>query len=83
LRKSNNYACLLVNDDDFGTSIFSDLDNDREESFTDAVNATLNNEESEHPPAATLHRLLAILIHNSIFPTHLMTLGPRGILMTV
>ena len=47
--KSNNYARLPVDDDDFGTSTFSDLDDDREELFTDAVDATLNNEESEHP----------------------------------
>ncbi|KAI2500038.1 hypothetical protein MHU86_14424 [Fragilaria crotonensis] len=47
--KSNNYARLPVDDDDFGTSTFSDLDDDREQLFTDAVDATLNNEESEHP----------------------------------
>ena len=50
---SDAYARLPDDDEDLGTSTFSDLDDDREMTlFTDAVNATLNNKESEHPDSS-------------------------------
>ncbi|KAI2511578.1 hypothetical protein MHU86_2832 [Fragilaria crotonensis] len=52
---SDAYVRLPDDDEDLGTSTFSDLDDDREMTlFTDAVNATLNNKESEHPDSSNV-----------------------------
>ena len=59
------------------------MDDDREELFSNAVNATFNNEDELEHLDSNVAPSSDNLIHHIISPVLLVTLGPRGMMTMV